>query len=149
MKTIGVEVIFSLTSLMILTGIQERKAGIQISKDGKTELQSTIKSEIPPPDGKGFADKGASKVDNEDKTAEGLATTVKSQIVKVSSNSSGSATGAPNTEREANKSKKLRVVRKVGIKQTGRSSEPVVDRKLVGRQSLEIYKPPGKSKLFS
>ena len=139
-----------MTSLIILTGIQGRKAGTQISKDGKTELQSTIKSEIPPPDGKGFADKEASKVDNdEDKTAEGLATTVKSQIVKVSSNSSGSATGAPNTEREAGKSKKLRVVRKVGIKQTGRSSEPVVDRKLMGRQSLEIYKPPGKSKLFS
>lgn len=125
-------------------GIQGRATGAQINKDRKTEVQSTVKSEIRPPDDKGFAEKAPPIVDNEDKAAEGLATTVKSQVVKVSSNSSGSVTGATKTEREVNKNKKLRVVRKVGIKQTG-STEPVVDRKLKGRQSREIYKPPGKS----
>ena len=109
-------------------------------------MESTIKSEIRSPDKKGTARTGFSAGDVEDGPDSSEPVKMKSQIVKVNSSSTVNLTGSNQAnEGETERTKKLKVVRKVGVKQPG-TKEPVVNRRSKERKTLEIYKPPGKSK---
>ena len=124
----------------------EKADVIHAKKNKELKVHSTVKSEIQSPDGKGITGKGPSAFDKEDGSNDREPAKIKSQIVKVSHNSKGNVTSSNTLEEgKAEKTKRLRVVRKVGIKQPG-AVEPVINQKPKERKPLEIYKPPGKSK---
>ena len=95
----------------------------------------------------GTSNEKSLKLDREDSVDDGGTTTIKSQIVKVNNQPQveNSISARKTSEMEEQKAKRLKVVRKVAVKQTGVAGQDG-NRIPKDRKSLEIYKPPGTSK---